>query len=86
MAEGVVAVSQQYELVRELGRGMFGEVWLARKNPSGIEKAIKILLQAANHDAAQRELKSLELIKNLQAPIFASQRKTSGSQTTACTS
>jgi hypothetical protein len=70
MAEGVVAVSQQYELVRELGRGMFGEVWLARKNPSGIEKAIKILLQPADRDAAQCELKSLELIKNLRHPYL----------------
>jgi serine/threonine protein kinase len=70
VAEGVVAVSQQYELVRELGRGMFGEVWLARKKPSGIEKAIKILLQAADRESAQRELKSLELIKNLRHPYL----------------
>jgi hypothetical protein len=69
-AEGLVSVSQEYELVRELGRGMFGEVWLARKKPSGIEKAIKILLQAADRDAAQRELKSLELIKNLRHPYI----------------
>lgn len=70
VAEGVVAAEQQYELVRELGRGMFGEVWLARKKPSGIEKAIKILLQPADRDAAQRELKSLELIKNLRHPYL----------------
>jgi serine/threonine protein kinase len=69
-AAGVVAVEQQYELVRELGRGMFGEVWLARKKPSGIEKAVKILLQPADRDAAQRELKSLELIKNLRHPYL----------------
>jgi serine/threonine protein kinase len=70
VAEGLVEVSQQYELVRELGRGQFGEVWLARKNPSGIEKAIKILMQAADRDSAQRELKSLELIKNLRHPYL----------------
>ncbi len=70
MAESVVAVDQQYELVRELGRGMYGEVWLARKQPSGIEKAIKILLQAADREAGQRELKSLELIKNLRHPYL----------------
>jgi serine/threonine protein kinase len=70
VAEGVVSVAQQYELVRELGRGMFGEVWLARKKPSGIEKAIKILLQPADRDAAQRELKSIELIKNLRHPYL----------------
>ncbi len=70
VAEGVVAADQQYALVRELGRGMFGEVWLARKKPSGIEKAIKILMQPADRDAAQRELKSLELIKNLRHPYL----------------
>lgn len=67
---GTVEVAQQYELIRELGRGMFGEVWLARKKPSGIERAIKILLQAADRDAGQRELKSLELIKNLRHPYL----------------
>ena len=68
--EGVVAVAQNYELIRELGRGAFGEVWLARKMPSGIEKAVKILHQAADHDSAQRELRSLELIKNLRHPFL----------------
>lgn len=70
VSRGTVEVSQQYELIRELGRGMFGEVWLARKKPSGIERAIKILLQAADHDAGQRELASLELIKNLRHPYL----------------
>ncbi|AMV24829.1 Serine/threonine-protein kinase PrkC [Gemmata sp. SH-PL17] len=70
MAESVVAMSQHYELLRELGRGMFGEVWLARKKPSGIERAIKILHQSADRDAGQRELKSLELIKNLRHPYL----------------
>ena len=65
-SDAIVSVSQQYDLVRELGRGMFGEVWLARKNPSGIEKAIKILLQPADRESAKRELRSLELIKNLR--------------------
>ncbi|HEY3788528.1 MAG TPA: serine/threonine-protein kinase, partial [Urbifossiella sp.] len=68
--EAVVAVDQQYEMVRELGRGAFGEVWLARKMPSGIEKAIKILLQPADQDIAQREMRSLELIKNLRHPYL----------------
>jgi serine/threonine protein kinase len=70
VAEGLVSVAQQYELVRELGRGMFGEVWLARKKPSGIEKAIKVLMQPADRAAGQRELKAIELIKNLRHPYL----------------
>ncbi len=68
--DAVVSVAQQYELVRQLGRGTFGEVWLARKNPSGIEKAVKVLHQPADQDTAKRELKSLELIKNLRHPYL----------------
>jgi serine/threonine protein kinase/formylglycine-generating enzyme required for sulfatase activity len=70
MSEGRVSVAQDYEFVRQLGRGMFGEVWLARKNPSGIEKAVKILLQPADQESAKRELRSLELIKNLRHPYL----------------
>jgi serine/threonine protein kinase len=66
--DDVVSVSQQYALVRELGRGQSGEVWLARKNPSGIEKAVKILLQPADLESGERELRSLELMKNLRHP------------------
>ena len=69
-ADSVVAVAQQYEMVRELGRGQYGEVWLARKKPSGIERAVKILLQAADREAGERELRSLELIKNLRHPYL----------------
>src|SRR5262245_56129859 len=37
------SIADQYEMIRLLGRGVFGEVWLARKRTSGIEKAIKIV-------------------------------------------
>lgn len=68
--DGLLGVAQNYELIKELGRGAFGEVWLARKMPSGIEKAVKILHQPADQDVAQRELRSLELIKNLRHPYL----------------
>ena len=68
--EALLAVDQQYELIRELGRGAFGEVWLAKKMPSGIEKAVKILHQPADQEISQRELESLELIKNLRHPYL----------------
>ena len=63
-------VAAEFEFIRKLGQGVFGEVWLAKKKTSGIEKAIKILLQASDHEAAIRELRSLELIKNLRHPYL----------------
>ena len=71
-AHGTAAggVAGEFEFIRKLGQGVFGEVWLAKKKTSGIEKAIKILLQAADHEAAIRELRSLELIKNLRHPYL----------------
>jgi serine/threonine protein kinase len=65
-ALGSAAVAEQYEMVRLLGRGQFGDVWLARKKTSGIEKAIKIVAQTADKAPARRERKALELIKNLR--------------------
>jgi serine/threonine protein kinase len=64
------SVAQQYEMVRPLGRGVFGEVWLARKKTSGIEKAIKIVTQSAEKEAGKRERRALELIKNLRHPYL----------------
>jgi len=62
--------ASDYVFVRVLGRGVFGEVWLAQKRASGIEKAVKILMQAADHEAAHRERRALELIKNLRHPYL----------------
>jgi serine/threonine protein kinase len=62
--------AEDYQFLRVLGRGVFGEVWLARKVTSGIEKAVKILLHAGDKEAASRERRSLELIKNLRHPYL----------------
>ncbi|MBA4189581.1 MAG: hypothetical protein C0467_16470 [Planctomycetaceae bacterium] len=62
----------EYDFVKILGRGVFGEVWLAQKRSSGIDKAVKILMQAADHEAAHRERRALELIKNLRHPYLLS--------------
>ncbi|VTT99219.1 serine threonine protein kinase : Putative serine/threonine protein kinase OS=Gemmata sp. Wa1-1 PE=3 SV=1: Pkinase: FGE-sulfatase [Gemmataceae bacterium] len=64
--------SSEYDFIKILGRGVFGEVWQAQKKGSGIEKAVKILMQAADHEAAHRERRALELIKNLRHPYLLS--------------
>jgi serine/threonine protein kinase len=61
----------KFEMVERLGHGHFGEVWRAR-NAGGIEVAVKIVTQPIDRDAAQRELKSLELVKNLRHPCLLS--------------
>jgi serine/threonine protein kinase len=67
---GRESIAGDFEFVKVLGRGVFGEVWLARKKTSGIEKAIKIVTQPEEKDAAKRERRSLELIKNLHHPYL----------------
>lgn len=58
-----------YVLIERIGRGNFGEVWKVEA-PGGIEQALKIVSQPLDHDAAQREMQSLELIKKLQHPAL----------------
>lgn len=69
-SSSIMSMNSRYELVRVLGSGAFADVWLARKAPSGIEVAVKIVKQAIDKNAAQRELGSLELIKNLRHPYL----------------
>jgi hypothetical protein len=58
-----------YKPLNRLGSGGFGEVWRAEA-PGGIEVAVKILFRAIDHEEAQRELQSLELIKRLRHPFL----------------
>jgi hypothetical protein len=69
-AAGLGSAAEQYEMVKPLGRGVFGEVWLARKKTSGIEKAIKIVTQSEEKESSRRERRALELIKNLRHPYL----------------
>jgi serine/threonine protein kinase len=60
-----------YKPIEMLGRGNFAEVWRAEA-PGGIAVAVKIVSQALDNEAAQREMKSLELVKKLQHPKLLS--------------
>jgi formylglycine-generating enzyme required for sulfatase activity len=53
----------EYELVQRLGRGGFGEVWLAR-GPGGFEVALKFV--RLGEKAGAVELRALELMKGIR--------------------
>jgi len=54
-----------YKLLKRLGRGSFAEVWQG-EGPGGFPVAIKRVLQPIEDEDAQRELQSLEQIKELR--------------------
>lgn len=62
-------VGPGYKLKKKLGSGGFGAVWLGEA-PGGVPCAIKELFRPIDHDEAKRELKSLELIKELRHPFL----------------
>ncbi len=54
-----------YQLVRRIGEGSFGEVWLAEA-PGGVEVALKMLRFSSGHQMSQIELRALHLMKRLR--------------------
>jgi serine/threonine protein kinase/formylglycine-generating enzyme required for sulfatase activity len=65
----VLQISGTYRKIKCLGRGGFGEVWSAMA-PGGVEIALKILLQPVDHEMAKREIKALEVVKQLHHPYL----------------
>jgi serine/threonine protein kinase len=61
----------EYTLGPYIARGAYGEVYFA-KDRLGKEVAYKRTLYPIDHDAAQRELKSLDQMKNLRHPFLLS--------------
>jgi serine/threonine protein kinase len=72
MGSGVAFMqSLGYEFVRRLGKGTYGEVFQG-KAPGGVPVAIKVMLHKLDQAEAQRELHSLELIRELRHPFLVS--------------
>jgi serine/threonine protein kinase len=65
----VLPIGSGYKLIKRIGAGTFGEVWRAEA-PGGIAVAIKMIFRPVDHEEAQRELQSLELIKGLRHPFL----------------
>src|SRR5205807_1106843 len=54
---------------KRLGSGGFGEVWQGEA-PGGVPCAIKVVFRPIEHESAQREKQSLDLIKRLRHPFL----------------
>jgi hypothetical protein len=74
-AEGLGAI-QGFRIVRELGRGGMGAVYLARHEASGEQVALKVMLPqvAADRRARERFLGEIEITRRLSHPAIVSLR------------
>jgi len=68
---GAGAIIDQYTLIRAIGRGGFGTVWLARSPVLNAYVALKIIAVGAGNESA-RELKAVQAYKKLGVAGLAS--------------
>ena len=56
-----------FELIREIGRGSFGQVWLARNRATGLLRAVKLIARSPTSpvDPAGRELVSIMRLETM---------------------
>jgi serine/threonine protein kinase/tetratricopeptide (TPR) repeat protein len=69
MSDNWLPVGDGYTLIEKIGSGGFADVWRAERR-GGFPVAIKVMRQLMDQEAAQQELKSLELIKRLTHPFL----------------
>jgi serine/threonine protein kinase len=62
----------EYHLIKRIGEGNFGDVWLADKEGEAV--ALKILKGSANSEDTRREIKSLEALEGLDHPFLLQTR------------
>lgn len=65
----IVSLESGYVMVRQIGRGNFGEVWLSEA-PGGVEVALKLVDIPSGRRIKQTELRSLDLMKRLRHPFL----------------
>lgn len=58
-----------YQVIRKIGEGNYGEVWLAEA-PGGIEVALKCIRFPIGHEINDREFRGLQLMKNMRHPFL----------------
>jgi serine/threonine protein kinase len=58
-----------YKLIRPIGEGQFGKVWLAVA-PGGVDVAVKIVSWPRAHHMTQMELRALEAVKRIRHPFL----------------